>query len=119
MRSMIDLENTYQKQQAARRRQAELAACRVRPHDVIQQDPVEELERVLSSLEENHKLPRHVVLTRWLSSDDAIWVILNSRLVYTHYFSNEENETASGILEQLEDSAIFAWFACLRDVIPV
>ncbi len=41
-----------------------IAAHRVRPRDVIQQDPVEELERVLSSLEENHKLPRRVLLTR-------------------------------------------------------
>ncbi len=108
---MIDLENNYQKEQAARR---------VQIPDIVQLNPVEELEKIMTSLEERHKLPRRVVLTRWLSSDDAIRVILNSRLVYIkNYFSNETNDAASEILERLEDSIIFAWFAFLRDVIPV
>ncbi len=98
---MIDLENNYQKEQAARR---------VRPPDIEQLNPVEELEQIMTSLEERHKLPRRVVLTRWLSSEDAIRVILNSRLVYINYFSNETNDAASEILER---------FACLHDVIPV
>ena len=110
MRYMIDLENNYHKEQAA---------CRARRPDIVQLNPVEELERLMTSLEERHKLPRRVVLTRWLSSDDAIRVILNSRLVYINYFSGETSDAADEILERLEDSTIFAWYACLRDVIPV
>ena len=32
-----------------------------------------ELEKVMSVLEERHKLPRCIVMTRWLSNADAIF----------------------------------------------
>ncbi len=70
-------------------------------------------------LEERHKLPRRIVLTRWLSCAEAVRVVLNSRRVYINFFSNENNDLADNILEQLEDSAVIAWYACLQDVIPI
>jgi hypothetical protein len=42
-------------------------------------------------LEECHKLPRRIVLTRWLSSAEAVWVVLNSRRVCINFFSNDNN----------------------------
>jgi hypothetical protein len=70
-------------------------------------------------LEDRHKLPRRVVLTRWLSSAEAIRIVLNCRHVYINFFINETNENASDILELLEDSCILAWYACMHDVLPV
>jgi hypothetical protein len=58
-------------------------------------------------------------LTRWLSSAETVRVVLNSRRVYINFFSNENNDLADNILEQLEDSAVIAWYACLQDVIPI
>jgi hypothetical protein len=49
-------------------------------------NPVVELERVLGLLEERHKLPRKVVLTRWLSCAEAVRVVLNCRDLYYHFF---------------------------------
>ncbi len=49
-------------------------------------NPDDDLEEVLKVLEERHKLPRRVVLTRWLSSADAVKVALTSRDTYTQFF---------------------------------
>ena len=70
-------------------------------------------------LEERHKLPRRVVLTRWLSSAEAVRVVLNCRHVYINFFINETNENANDILELLGDSYVLAWYACMHDVLPV
>ena len=43
---------------------------------VVVQNPVQELDHVMGVLEERHKLPRRIVLTRWLSCADAVRVIL-------------------------------------------
>jgi hypothetical protein len=73
----------------------------------------------MDMLLETSKLPRRIVLTRWLSCADAVRVVLNSRFVYITFFSNEENEKANVILEMLEDSTIFAWYTCMHDVLPI
>ena len=111
MRSYIDLLN--------RDNQARLRA-RGRPTANVEvQNPVEELERVMAVLEEQYKLPKKIVLTRWLSCADAVRVILSCRDVYTEFFLNETSEAASVIVELLEDSTVMAWFACMQDVLPV
>ena len=84
-----------------------------------QPNPVDELERIVTVLEERHNLPRRIVLTRWLSCAEAVRVVVNCRDVYTVFFNNEETDKAQDILELLEDSSIIAWYACMQDVLPV
>jgi hypothetical protein len=115
MREYINAENAdYIEQQ----RRAKAERRRAPPGHVIL-NPVDQLANILGVLEERHKLPRRIVMTRWLSCGDAVRVALNSRRVYINFFSNENNELADRILELLEDSAVVAWYACLQDVIPV
>jgi hypothetical protein len=57
-------------------------------------NPDDDLEEVLKVHEERHKLPRRVVLTRWLSSADAVKVVLTSHDTYTQFFSFEQSEKA-------------------------
>jgi hypothetical protein len=116
MRDMITHENEYNKRQATQRLQREALP---RLPDIVRQNPVEELEVVMENLIERHKLPRLIVLTRWLSCADAVKVVLHSRLVYINYFSNENTDNAHDILDSLEDSSIFTWYACMHDVLPV
>jgi hypothetical protein len=104
MREYIASENRAN-QQAQQRVQAE--RMRV-PPAIVADNPAVELERVLGLLEERHKLPRKVVLTRWLSCVEAVRVVLNCRVLFYHFF-----------VELLEDSAVIAWYACLQDVLPV
>ena len=99
MRDMIKHENEYNKRQATQRLQREALP---RLPDIVRQNPVEELEVVMENLIERHKLPRRIVLTRWLSCADAVKVVLHSRLVYINYFSNEHTDNAQDILESLE-----------------
>ena len=82
-------------------------------------NPDDDLDEVLKVLEERHKLPRRVVLTRWLSSADAVKVVVTSRDTYTQFFSFEQSEKAERICALLEDNSIMAWYPCLQDVLPV
>jgi hypothetical protein len=70
-------------------------------------------------LKERHKLPKKLVLTRWLSCADAVRVVLSCRDVYTEFSLNETSDGAGVIVELLEDSTVMAWFACMQDVLPV
>ena len=115
MREYIASENRVN-QQNQQRVQAERMRA---PPAIVAANPVVELERVLGLLEERHKLPRKVVLTRWLSCAEAVRVVLNCRDLYYHFFFNENNANATDIVELLEDSAVIAWYACLQDVLPV
>jgi hypothetical protein len=109
MREYINAENAdYIEQQ----RRAKAERRRAPPGNVIR-NPVDELGNILGVLEERHKLPRRIAMTRWLSCGDAVRVAFNCRWVYINYFSNENNEVAESILELLEDSAVVAWYACL------
>jgi hypothetical protein len=85
----------------------------------IVRNPHDDLEAVLSVLEGRHKLPRRIVLTRWLSSADAVRVVLTSRETYALFFSHEISNKADTIRELLEDNCIVAWYACLQDVLPI
>ena len=58
-------------------------------------------------------------MTRWLSTTDAVMVVLNARDVYINFFYSEENDKASALLDLLENSVVMAWYACLQDVLPV
>ena len=119
MRDYIDLLNRNNNDARLRALEAERQGRRAIP-GVKVQNPVVELDRVMALLEEKHKLPRRVVLTRWLSCADAVRVILKCRDVYTEFFANEDGtKGASQILELLEDSAVMAWYACMHDVLPV
>ena len=53
---------------------------------VVRSNPQEELDRVMAVLEEQHKLPRKVVLTRWLSSAEAVRVVLTCHDTYALFF---------------------------------
>ncbi len=57
-------------------------------------NPDEELQRILATLEEQQKLPRRVVLTRWLSSREAIKVIVTSRETYKKFCGGNLSEGA-------------------------
>ena len=88
----------------------------------VEQD--EALERVMKTLQERHKLPRHIILTRWLSCESAVHVVINCRDAHVVYFANETQEQGAStksklILEQLEDNCTIAWLYCLKDVLPV
>jgi hypothetical protein len=63
IREFIDVENKANKQTRLRLQAEHSGAASIR--DI--QNPVDELERVMALLEERHKLPRKIVLTRWLS----------------------------------------------------
>ena len=52
-------------------------------------NPADALENTLKVLEEQHKLPRRIVMTRWLSSVEAIKVLVTSRLTYQYFFQHE------------------------------
>ena len=101
------------------RQKAQEEAGRVIPAVNAVRNPHDDLEAVLSVLEERHKLPRRIVLTRWLSSADAVRVVLTSRGTYALFFSHETSNKADTIRELLEDNCIVAWYACLQDVLPV
>ncbi len=120
MRDFLAVENEASNQRRRRerlqpgrgRRRGGAAPTRTRE----QPNPVDELERIVALLEERHKLPRRIVLTRWLSCAEAVRVVLNCRDMYTILFNNEETDKAQDILELLEDSSIIAWYACMQDV---
>jgi hypothetical protein len=82
-------------------------------------NPYDALESTLNVLEEQHKLPRRVVMTRWLSSADAIKVLVTSRGTYQDFFQFENSDKGMEIYEWLHDNTVFGWYYCLLDVIPV
>jgi hypothetical protein len=82
-------------------------------------NPDDELERILKVLEERTKLPRRIVLTRWLSSAEAVKVVLSCRDAYTVFFAHEETEDGRDIYDILDNNNVIAWYACLQDVLPV
>jgi hypothetical protein len=84
MRAYIKAENYYNKRQVTERQWLQ-ADRRIRLQDTVQQNPVEDLEQVMGILEERRKLPRRVVLTRWLSSAEAVRLELNCRHVYINF----------------------------------
>jgi hypothetical protein len=100
-------------------RRVALIAGRRPPVDVERRNPAEALENVLMLLEEHHKLPRRIVMTRWLSSMDAVKVMVTSRETYKNFFEHETSEPGKGIFDRLWDNFIFAWYYCLLDVLPV
>jgi hypothetical protein len=83
-----------------RRRRLEAEGRRV-PSAHNEVNPVDALEDVLTVLLERLKLPRRIVMTRWLSTVDAVRVVLNARDVYINFFYSEENDKASAILDLL------------------
>ncbi len=71
------------------------------PVDIERRNPAEALENVLKLLEEQHKLPRRIVMTRWLSSTDAVKVMATSRETYKNFFEHETSEPGKAIFDQL------------------
>ena len=82
-------------------------------------NPADALENTLKVLVEQHKLPRRIVMTRWLSSVEAIKVLVTSRLTYQDFFQHETTRKGEEIFEWLHDNTVFGWYYCLLDVIPV
>ena len=64
MRQLIEVEN----------RRREVASL---------QNPEIELDEVFAMLKGKYKLPRHIILTRWLSSESAVHVMVLCRDTYT------------------------------------
>jgi len=110
MRDFIEVEN--------KRRATELAASpRVENPDL-------EMEKVYNMLAEKHKLPRHIILTRWLSSESAVHAMVLCRDTYTIFFENESADPNASakcdrIVDLLRENKIIAWFYFLKDVLPV
>jgi hypothetical protein len=82
-------------------------------------NPDDALENVLKVLVKQHKLPRRIVLTRWLSSVEAIKVVVTSRATYQDFIQFETTNEGTDIYEWLMDNSVFGWYYCLLDVIPV
>jgi hypothetical protein len=79
---------TENRTRVERQRQVQAEGRRA-PRIVAAENPVPVLERILGVLEELHKLPKKIIMTRWLSCAEAVKVVLNSRNVYYNYFVNE------------------------------
>ncbi len=82
-------------------------------------NPADALENTLKVLAEQHKLPRRIVMTRWLSSVKAIKVLVTSRSTYQDFFQHETGRKGEDIYEWLHDNTVFGWYYCLIDVVPV
>jgi hypothetical protein len=82
-------------------------------------NPDDALENSLKVLEEQHKLPRRIIMTRWLSSVDAIKVLVTSRTTYQDFFQHETTRKGEEMFEWIHDNTVFGWYYCLIDVIPV
>ncbi len=79
-------------------------------------NPADALENTLKVLEEQHKLPRRIVMTRWLSSVEAIKVLVTSRLTYQDFFQYETTSKGEEIFEWLHDNTVFGfWVVLLPD----
>jgi len=93
-------------------------------------DPDDELHRIVRLECARVKLPKKVVLTRWLGCEQCVNVMIGAREAYVRYFKWEseikptdakdaEKAKPRGIRDQLTDNKIFVWFYFLADVIPV
>jgi hypothetical protein len=77
-------ENQKQRTTAAR---ARATAGRRQPAVELEHiNPDDALDNVLKVLVVQHKLPQRIVLTRWLSSVEAIKVVVTSRATYEEFF---------------------------------
>jgi hypothetical protein len=52
------------------------AERRKAPTAIVADNPVVQLKRILGILEEQHKLPKKIILTRWLSCAEAVSPVL-------------------------------------------
>jgi hypothetical protein len=82
-------------------------------------NPADALENTLKVLAEQHKLPRRIVMARWLSSVEAIKFLVTSRSTYQDFFQHETGRKGEDIYEWLHDNIVFGWYYCLIDVVPV
>ena len=90
-------------------------------------DPDEGLHRILKLEIERAKLPKKVVLTRWLSCIDCIKVLITGREAYVKYFTWEclpkggrpVSEKALEIKDHITDNYTYAWFYFLSEAIPI
>ncbi len=89
------------------------------PLEVERANPEEQLEDVIKLLEEQQKLPRRIILTRWLSSLDAVKVMVSSCETYTNVFAEETSEKGCSIFDLLWNNFVFAWYHCLVDLLPI
>ena len=82
VRSYLATENVAiierQKRVQAERRRA--------PTVIVPANPVVELERIMGILEEQHKLPKKIILTRWLSCAEAVRVVFRFSDLYNNFF---------------------------------
>jgi hypothetical protein len=59
------------------------------------------------------------MLTRWLSSLDAMKVMVTSCETYKIVFAEEKSEKECAIFDLLWNNFVFAWYDCLLDVLPI
>ena len=110
-----------------RKRAAETGAPGAGPEIL---DPDDELHRIVRLECARVKLPKKVVLTRWLGCELCVNVMIGAREAHVRYFKWEseikesdardaEKTKPRAIRDQLTDNNIFVWFYFLADVIPI
>ena len=88
------------------------------PMNVIE-DPDDALEKIIQLEIRRVKLPKRVVLTRWLGCEACVNVIIGSRNAYALYFDHETTPESERIREQINNNAVFIWYYFLADIIPI
>jgi len=117
-KKLRDFLDTINQRIRANRRDARIHGRR-QPVEVERLNPEEQLEDVITLLEEQHKLPRRIILTRWLSSLDAVKVLVTSCETYKNFFAEETSQKGCAIYDLLWNNFVFAWYHCLLDVLPI
>ncbi len=91
------------------------------------EDPDDQLHQIIKLECDLVKLPKKVVLTRWLGCIACIRVMITGREAYVNYFLEESKPIAKDpnrirpklLLSTLKDNALFAWFYFLEDTLPI
>ena len=106
------------------------AANRGAPGAGVIEDPDDDLHRIIRLECARVKLPKKVVLTRWLGCELCVNVMIGARDAYVRYFKWEaeikatdsrdvDKSKAIFLRDQLVDNGTFVWFYFLADIIPI
>jgi hypothetical protein len=106
------------------------AANRGAPGAGVIEDPDDDLHRIIRLECAREKLPKKVVLTRWLGCELCVNVVIGARDAHVRHFKWEAETKATDSRDvdkskaifsrgQLVDNEAFVWFCFLADTIPV
>ena len=93
-------------------------------------DPDDALHRIIRLECDRIKLPKKVVLTRWLGCELCVNVIIGGRPAYALYFDWEsqpkpsdtpstDRSKAQWLRDKIQQNDLFVWFYFLADTIPI